>query len=226
MENKNNKRDAKKTLIYVRYLFPLLAVTLTFISAFIPCYLYTTVLGVDDDVQSLFGIVNEYWDPVCEYAFFSTGDLDASILKFSQVFIVSFIVASALFVIGVIGVIYVCVNAFRYFKDPKDIGNKRMLFLTLVPNRVVAFLWQLPMLGLLIYPRYIIYLFKNILGETASVTLTFVDPLIVAAVLCVASIILSIISLPFEEAKGMNPFVQRKRVRYVDEESDEEDYDD
>ena len=69
-------------------------------------------------------------------------------------------------------------------------------------------------------------LFKNILGETASVTLTFVDPLIVAAVLCVASIILSIISLPFEEAKGMNPFMQRKRVRYVDEESDEEDYDD
>ena len=112
-----------------------------------------------------------------------------------------------------------------FFKAPKDIGNKRMLFLTLVPNRVVAFLWQIPMLGLLLYPRYIIYLFKSILGESASVTLTFAEPVIVASVLCIISIVLSIIVQPIEEAKGMNPFMQRKRIKYADEDDEEEQED-
>ena len=189
---------------------------------FIPCFRYTTVLGADDDVYSLFGIINEYWNPVCEYAFFSVGDLDVSILKFSRVFIISYIIALVLFAFAVASIVYVTVNVFKYFKEPEKFGNGRILFLALVPNRIAAFLWQLPMLALLLFPRYIIYLFRNILAESATVSLTFPEPLIIAAILYALSAIFSISTVSLEKAKGMNAFTKRKYISYADEELEDE----
>ena len=36
-------RNSKKKLIYIRYLFPIAALVLTFVLMIIPCYSYTTV---------------------------------------------------------------------------------------------------------------------------------------------------------------------------------------
>ena len=155
------------------------------------------------------GVLNEYWDPVCNYAFFSVGDLNAATLKFSQTFIVSLVVFSVLFVVAAAGTVYVAVNAFRYFKNSEDRSNSRMLFLALVPNRIAAFLWQLPCIPLLLFPRYIIYMFKTILGESATLTLVFPEPIIIWGILYVISIVVSIATASMESAQGMNPFAKR-----------------
>ena len=208
-KKKNNTINKKHLWIYIRYILPIIFILLTFISLFIPCFLYTTVNGVDDDVYSLMGVLNEYWDPVCNYAFFSVGDLNAATLKFSQTFIVSLVVFSVLFVVAVAGTVYVAVNAFRYFKNSEDRSNSRMLFLALVPNRIAAFLWQLPCIPLLLFPRYIIYMFKTILGESATLTLVFPEPIIIWGILYVISIVVSIATASMESAQGMNPFAKR-----------------
>ena len=220
-QKKNNKTNKKHLLIYVRYLLPIIFILLTFISLFIPCFLYTTVDGVDDDVYSLMGVLNEYWDPVCNYAFFSVGDLNTATLKFSQTFIISLIVFSALFAVAVASTIYIAINAFRYFKNREDRSNSRMLFLTLVPNRIVAFLWQLPCIPLLLFPRYIIYMFKTILGESATLTLKFPEPLIIWGILYIISIMFSIITSSMESAQGMNPFAKKLASVDYDDEEDE-----
>lgn len=219
---KNKNKINKKTLwIYIRYLAPIFVVVLTFISLFIPCFLYTTVNGVDDDVYSLMGVLNEYWDPVCNYAFFSVGDLNAATLKFSQTFIISLIVFSVLFVVAAAGTVYMAINAFRYFKNSEDKSNSRMLFLTLVPNRIAAFLWQLPIIPLLLFPRYIIYMFKTILGESATLTLVFPEPIIIWGILYVISIAVSIATASMESAQGMNPFAKKTVSLDYDDEDDE-----
>lgn len=220
-KKKKNQINKKHLWIYIRYLLPIIFILLTFISLFIPCFLYTTVEGVDDDVYSLMGVLNEYWDPVCNYAFFSVGDLDAATLKFSQTFIVSVIVCAALFVFSVAGTVYVAVNAFKYFKNSEDRSNSRMLFLALVPNRIAAFLWQLLCIPLLLFPRYVIYMFRTILGETATLTLTFPEPIIIWGILYIISIVVSIITASMESAQGMNPFAKKITSVDYDDEDDE-----
>ena len=220
-KNKKNKTNKKQLLIYIRYLLPIVIVFLTLISLFIPCFLYTTVEGVDDDVYSLAGVISEYWDPVCNYAFFTVGDLDAATLKFSQTFIISFIVCLALFALSVASTIYVAVNAFRYFKNSEDKSNSRILFLTLVPNRIAAFLWQLFCIPLLLFPRYLIYMFLTIFGETATPTLVFPEPLIIWGCLYVISVAFSIATASMETAQAMNPFAQRNVKLYLEDEEDE-----
>ncbi len=220
--SKKNKINKKRTWIYVRYLIPIFVVLLTVISLFIPCFLYTTVQGVDDDVYSLSGVISEYWQPVCNYAFYSVGDLDSAILKFSQTLITSVIICAVLFVIGTFGAVYVAVNAFRYFKASGDCNDSRMVFLTIVPNRIVACAWLLPCVPLLLFPRYLIYLFENVLGETATLTLTFPEPLIIFGVLYIILAVISTLSVSVEKAQGMNPF-SRKTITFEEE---DDEYDD
>lgn len=222
-KKKKNQINKKHMWIYIRYLLPIIFIFLTVISLFIPCFLYTTIDGVDDDVYSLMGVLSEYWDPVCNYAFFSVGDLNAATLKFSQTFIVSLIVFSILFTVAAASTVYLAVNAFKYFKNKENKSNSRILFLTLVPNRIVAFLWQLPCVPLLLFPRYVIYMFKTILGESATLTLTFPEPIIIWAVLYIISIIVSIVTASTESAQGMNPFAKKTvAIDYDDDEEDDE----
>jgi hypothetical protein len=221
-KKKKDQINKKHLWIYIRYLLPIIFILLTVVSLFIPCFLYTTVEGVDDDVYSLMGVLSEYWDPVCNYAFFSVGDLNAATLKFSQTFIVSLIVFSVLFTVAAVSTVYVAVNVFRYFKNNEEKGNSRILFLTLVPNRIVAFLWQLPCVPFLLFPRYVIYMFKTILGESATLTITFPEPIIIWGILYIISIVISIATASMESAQGMNPFAKKKvAIDYDDEEDDE-----
>lgn len=220
-KNKKNQINKKHLWIYLRYLLPIIFILLTVVSLFIPCFLYTTVEGVDDDVYSLMGVLSEYWDPVCNYAFFSVGDLNAATLKFSQTFIVSLVVCSVLFAVAVASTVYVAVNSFRYFKNKEDKRDSRILFLTLVPNRIAAFLWQLPCIPLLMFPRYVIYMFKTILGETATLTLTFPEPIIIWGILYIISIVVSIATASMESAQRMNPFAKKAVEIDNDDEEDE-----
>ena len=220
-KNKKSQINKKQIYIHIRYVLPIVVAFLTVVSLFRPCFLYTTVDGVDDDVYSLAGVIAEYWDPVCNYAFFTVGDLDAATLKFSQTFIISFIGCLALFAIAVASTVYVTVNAFRYFKNTEDKSNSRILFLTLVPNRIAEFLWQLLFIPLLLFPRYIIYMFQGILGETATLTLVFPEPLIIWAILYVISIGVSVATASIESAQGMNPFAQKNAKLYIEYEEDE-----
>ena len=219
---KNNKINKKQMWIYIRYIIPIAVVLLTVISLFIPCFIYTTVQGVDDDVYSLAGVISEYWQPICNYAFYSIGDLDPAILKFSQTLIASVVVCSVMFVIGTASTVYVAINAFRYFKNNDDKKNSRMLFLTLIPNRIAEWVWMLPCVPLLLLPRYLIYLFEHVLGEQATLTLTFPEPIMVFGVLYVALAVVFAMSVSVEKAQGMNPFSRKM----IDIEEEDDEYDD
>ena len=62
-------------------------------------------------------------------------------------------------------------------------------------------------------------MFKTILGESATLTLTFPEPIIVWGMLYIISIVVSIATASMESAQGMNPFAKKKvDIDYDDEE--------
>ena len=128
-----------------------------------------------------------------------------------------------MFVIGTVSTVYVAINAFRYFQNNDDKKNTRMLFLTLIPNRIAAWVWMLPCVPLLLLPRYLIYLFEHVLNEQATLTLTFPEPLIIFVVLYIVLAVISAMSISVEKAQGMNPFSRKTITFEEDDEYDDED---
>lgn len=215
------KADKKRIFVYIRYLFPVFSLFVTVISMFIPCYLYTTSAGVSDKVYSLSGLVGAYWKPVCDTLFRSTGEIEPATLQFSKNFMIVFVIGVVLFTVAAISTVYVTVNAFKYFNDPKDKSNSRMLFLTLTPNRIVVSVLQLLSLPLLFFPRYMVILFKNILHEPLTITLTFAEPIIIGVALYVICIILYFVSVSVERDVDMDPFKKHiTRIEIIDGEDE------
>lgn len=207
-KNTNGVYDSKRVLIYARYIMPVALILVTVMLMFIPSFVFKTVDGTGPEF-SLSGIVSEYWNPVCDYLFFTTGNLDVPTLNFSKAFIIGFSVCVILFAVAFAASVYVAVSAFRYFKNPEDTSNSRLLFLTLIPNRTVACLLQILTLPLLCFPRYVLFLIHRVIGEDTTLTLVFPEPLIFGCILYAISVIVCIISANTEKRLNMDPFSKK-----------------
>ena len=76
-------RNSKKKLVYIRYLFPVVAIFLTFLLMLVPCYSYTTADGVQMPI-SLCELLDNSRMQVCEYLFERAGTKDQANLMFSK----------------------------------------------------------------------------------------------------------------------------------------------
>lgn len=216
-------RNSRKKLVYIRYIFPVVAIVLTFLLMLVPCYSYTTADTGQQESISLCELLDNARVQVCEYLFEKTGTKDAATVSFSKTVLGLMIGLSVLFAVATAAVVYILISAVRYFKNPEDRGNARILFITLIPNRTVGLVLQALCFPLLAFPHIMTLLYEKILHYYVTVTLTFPDPLILAAVLYVASIVLSIVSAVREPALHMNPFAHRKSTAVIDSEDGEDE---
>ncbi len=203
-------RNSSKKLIYIRYMFPVAVIILSFLLMLVPCYSYTTAETGAQESISLCELLDNARVQVCGYLFETTGSRDHATLYFSRVVLGLIIGFSVLFALATAVAVYVLVSAVRYFKNPTDRSTARILFVTLFPNRAVPFAFQALIFPMLAFPHIMVLLYEKILHYHVTVTLTFPDPLILVAVLYVASIVLSVVSASREWALGMNPFFHRK----------------
>ena len=203
-------RTSSKKLVYIRYLFPVVAMVLTFLLMLVPCYSYTTAETGAQEAISLCELLDNSRVQVCDYLFERAGTKDAATVSFSKTVLGLLVALSLLFALATISVVYILISALRYFKHPDDRTNARILFITLVPNRIVGFVLQALCFPLLAFPHLMILLYSKILHYQVALTLTFPDPLILAAVLYAATIVLSIVSASRETVLRMNPFSRRK----------------
>ena len=89
--------------------------------------------------------------------------------------------------------------------------NERALWITLFPNRTVLWLWQLPLLPLLAFPRILVMLYAVMLGnESVSLKAGIGDPLLIGLILLLVSAILSVVSATKERALRLDPFPARE----------------
>lgn len=214
-------RNSKKKLVYFRYFFPTVAILLTFLFMLVPCYSYTTADTGAQEAISLCELLDNSRVQVCDYLFERAGTKDQANLYFSKLVLGLIVGFSLLFAIGFAATVYILISALRYFKNPDDLGNARLLFITLIPNRTVGFVLQALVFPMLAFPRLMVLIYEKVLHYHVELALTFPDPLILGTVLYVASIVLSCISASHEGGLHMNPFSRRKPSA-VDDGEDEE----
>ena len=199
-------RNSSKKLIYIRYIFPVALIVLSFLLMLVPCYSYTTADTGAQASISLCELLDNARVEVCKYLFETTGSRDAGTMAFSRTVLGLLIGFSVLFATAAVASVYVLISAIRYFKNPEDRSTARILFITFFPNRIVTFAVQALIFPMLAFPRIMVLLYENILQYHVTLSLSFPDPLILAFALYVASIVLSVMSASRETAQGMNPF--------------------
>lgn len=218
------QRTTKRKWIYVRYTIPLVALLLTALLLFIPCYSYTTVDTGQNVALSLSDLFGNAWHDVCEYLFTNTGNTDAPNTAFSQTVLAMLIGFAFLFLVAFAAAIYHLVSVLRYFRDPEAVTRQRILFITLMPNRAVPLLLHLLVFPLFFFPHLLKECYISILNYYVTLQISFVDPIILAAVLYGVTLVLCVASASTETALGMNPY--RKPNASNDEDEDDDDAED
>ncbi len=203
-------RTSGKKLVYIRYVFPVVAIVLTFLLMLVPCYSYTTAETGAQESISLCELLDNSRVQVCDYLFEKVGTKDAATVSFSKTVLGLLVGLSLLFACATAAVVYIFISALRYFKNPDDRSTARILFITLVPNRIVGFVLQALCFPLLAFPYILTLLYDRVLHYHVTVSLSFPDPLILAGILYTVAIVLSVVSASRETALCMNPFSRRK----------------
>lgn len=212
----------KRKLIYARYVLPLIALGLTFLLLFIPCYRYTTVDTGQIEAVSLWALMDNAWYSVCSNLFEGTGSQDNGTIAFSQTVLMMLIGFAVLFAVAVAVAVYNLVGACCYFRDPEDRGQGRILFVTLMPSRAVPLIAGTLVFPLLAFPHFLTACYESLLNYYVTLTLTFIDPLILAALLYGITLVISIATASTETGLGMNPY-RRPVAEPEEDEMDEDD---
>ena len=203
---KKKRNNKKRALVYVRYLYPSAALLLTVISMFIPCVSYITADEGAHAALSEAELVSNSWTTVRYYLFSGAADIREVSRSFGMTTLILMLSFIVLFILGAIFVAYFTAAVFRYIRYPERNDRERAVFLTLVPNRTVSFLYMALCLPLTAFPRILPILYDNILYYHVEVEYTFADPFAVAAVLYVIGIVLSALTRDLEVGLEMNPF--------------------
>lgn len=219
-KRRRQKRSAaRKTWIYIRYIFPIFAYIATAVWAGISCFRYT-VAGKTNTPISLYELMSNTWYNVRQYLF-GGGDSSAATETFSWVVLALLVGFVLLFLLGFAMSILSAVGAFSYFNNPKDRSNFRIAYLTLLPNRVAACIYELLMLPILLFPRILILCYEKIIHTQVLLNLTFVEPLVIGGVLCGLILILTALTAQWEKKERMNPHdCPRPAVKTEDDEED------
>jgi len=190
-------RNSRKGFIYFRYIFPIIAALIMMILVFIPAYRYITADTGLKEAMSLGGLIGNSWDTVRTYLFDGGADKQQPITDFSATVLTLIIVFVILFAVGLAVAIWTAVEALRYFLVGDTHEKSRVLFLTLVPNRILSCVYLALLLPIFTLPMLMPTLYDNILNYHVELSVT-VDMLYIALALWLAAVIITAVSARFE----------------------------
>ncbi len=208
----------QKGWIRLRYLFPILAILLILVAMRIPCLQYTTADTGTNDTISAWELMGNAFDQSRTVLFGSEEQTQTNV-AFSRSVLTVWCVCLLLFLIGCAVAVWSLVTALRYFQDPKAHVTARIAFITAVPNRIALCLWLLCLLPLPAFPRLLVMIYHTMLHYAVVLDVTFAEPLLIAALLLLAEILLSILTASAERKLGMDPFQRMKSPSPSEEET-------
>lgn len=234
MEKKmtNNKKNAKRSFIYFRYIFGGLQALLVIAGMLIPCLEYTVGSQTNKPISAL-SLLKNSWNTSRTYLFDGASGKVSEQVAFSNALLITVVLLTILFALGTALAVYTTYCAFSYFKDPERNDKNRIFFLTLVPNRVVMLVYYLLLLPLAFFPRIIVLFYENILTYQTFLRFSVFEPWIIVLALYVIFAVLTFVSARFEKELLLDPFYnsakeKRKKnkksvMTYVENEDAEDD---
>ena len=211
--------NAKKYLIYIRYLLPIVALIVVFAMLFVPSFRFI-FSGKAGEQISTAQLVSNSWDEA-RNTLFGTEEQTNNAIIFSRTVFAIIIVFALIYIFALCVSIWSAVVAFRCFlSDNEEEAEKgRRLFVVFCPNRIVLFICEF--LGMLfaVFPYCMRPIYGFIYSEHVVPVLEAPDAFWVGIVLFGILLVLSIISAIFEKQFGVDIF--KKDKKDLDEEISE-----
>ena len=190
-------------LIYARYVFPLLANLLMLVTAFIPFIQFS----LDSDKRtsmSLAELLKNCWDNSRIYLFSAnTKQTNDGLLFYRSVFAI-LIICLLLFVVATAMNVFAAIASGSYFFGRQS--KLKNVYTSIVPNRIVMLVFELPLLPMMFFPAILVYLYRNILLYNVSVEYRLISPAAISVILLSLSFIIIIVSRKKEILLGKNIF--------------------
>ena len=219
------KKNARRGFIYFRYILPILTPVVMLILMCVPCYRFVSAdEGIHQNI-SAWELISNSWETVREYLF-GGGEQVQVTADFAGTVFGIIIVFVLLFCVGMAAAVYTAVTAFKFFRDGGKESKSHILFITLIPNRVVLCIYYALILPLLFFPRMMPMLYNGILNYYIELICQPFDILIVELVLFLLTVAVTFISVRYERLAEMNLFVRYRRDDEDEDEPEEETVDD
>lgn len=202
MKETKKTRNRKK-LAYVRYAYPVAMMVILIISMFIPCGSY---VSGSKNVMSASEQISYSWEASRELLFGGGEEISGAVKSFEMTVLVTVAISFVLFLVAFISAVYFTYSAFRYMSAPKVADRQRAVFLTVIPNRSVSFVYLALSLPLASFQRILALLYSWYFDEEVKLFLSFADPFIIGGILLVVGIIISAASRKGERIMGIDPF--------------------
>ena len=204
------KKQTKKKLIYIRYILPPILIVLTLLVMLIPSYRYV-INGEVEQPTSALALMSSSYEQT-RSVLFGTAEQSNANLVFSRILLTLIILSSVLFALSLAVSVYCAAVALIYFTadDEERAERIRTLFITLIPNRVIACIGQALCLGFVLIPYICPWLYKYAYGSRVVLTLTAPDGLMFCGLAIIAIIALSMICAPMEREFGADIFKKNK----------------
>ncbi len=192
------KNQAKKRLIYLRYILPPILFLLSLASGFIRSYKYVINGSINESI-SFFDLLNSSFSTSRE-TIFSASEQEAANLLFSQIIFSMIIVFLLLWLFAFAASLYSAYAAIKYFagEDEAELEKSRTLFITIFPNRICLTLAQMLVLPLAIFPYALPMLYKGILATNVSLVYVAPDLLVFGTLAIIATAVLSVLCAKYE----------------------------
>ena len=215
------KNNAKKILIYTRYILPLIALIVTLIMFFVPTHRFRAESKWGEQV-SAFKLMSNSWEK-SRVILFGGGENTGADLLFSRTLFSLIIVFVILFVFSVVVSAWSLFTAMKYFiSDNRDSAeDTKRIFNVFFPNRIVLCICSAVGIAAGLMPYVVNYLYTTVYSDDSfMMVLEAPDSLIVGGALVVASIVLSAVCAPLERGFDADIF-KKKEITTAEDELDD-----
>lgn len=212
------KKETKKTLIYLRYIMPVVALLALFAMLFIPSFRFI-FSGKAGDRISVATLIANSWERVRAVLFGAETQTNPDII-FSRTVFILIIAFVILYIFSLAISIWALMVAMRYFisEDSEGAERSRRIFAAFIPNRIVLCLCSTVGVAISLLPYLMRPIYDMAYSESVSAVLELPDALVVGGALLLCSVLLSIICAPMEKGFGADIF--EKNVKSAPSESD------
>ena len=204
---RKKKNGGALAFIYFRCVFPVLLVIATVCIMLVECYKFKFMQNSTGkwSVMSLWRLIDSTWE-TSRNSLFGKEEIAADSLVFSETTFWLVIVFVALFVFGAVAAIYSSVAMIKYLYDGHDRSRFTRIFVTLVPNRIVLCLYQLPMIVIFALPSLWVFFSKRFFDYYVELYFDPFDMFWAAVGIFVLGAIVVGVSSYFEKRDGLDVF--------------------
>lgn len=213
------KRKDKRalSLVYARYIFPLLSDLVFVILAFIPCIRYS----LDSESRmaiSLAELMKNAWVSSRKYLFSAGTQKTADETLFCQLVFIALIVFALLFLLGLAVHIF---SLSAFISSQNDTNSKQKnVYLSIIPNRAFLLCLEALTLPIVFFPELLTKLYHSILFYTVTLKYSLFPLWIVFVALFAINIFFTLFAIGQERRLKMNIFAKNKPLYISDEAED------